>query len=347
MATRRTGTLSARLAALALLLVVPGVAAADPVEDFYKGKTVSMQIGYSPGGGYDLYARVLARHIGKYIPGKPSVVPQNRPGAGSLILANWLYNVAPKDGTVMGTFARGMAMEPLVGGDGTEFDANKFNWIGSITNEVSICGFTAKSGIRTWQDMVTKTYTVGGTGSGSDTDVFPSVLKNMFGAKLKLIPGFPGGADVVLAVERGELDGRCGWSWSSVVSRSKALFDSKQVIPTVQISLKKHPDLPDVPLVTEYARNTEELDALKLILSRQAMARPFAAPPGIPAERVKALRDAFNATMKDPEFLAETAKVDLEVQPVTGEEIAALIADLYRAPKSVVELAKKAMADPN
>ena len=177
--------------------------------------------------------------------------------------------------------------------------------------------------------------------------MFPNVLRNMFGAKLKLIPGFPGGADVVLAVERGELDGRCGWSWSSVVSRNKAMFDSKQVIATIQISLKKHPDLPDVPLVTEFARNQGELDALKLILSRQAMARPFAAPPGIPEDRVRALRAAFDATMKDPEFLAETVKTDLEVQPVTGQEITALIAELYRSPKDVVELAKKATADAN
>ena len=265
---------SFKLAFAALtLLASASAASAQTVEDFYKGKTLQMQIGYSTGGGYDLYARVLARHMGKHIPGRPTFVAQNRPGAGSLVLANWLYNVAPKDGTVMGTFARGMAMEPLVGGDGTEFDANKFNWIGSVTNEVSICGFTAKSGIRTWNDMVTKAYTVGGTGSGSDTDVFPTILKNMFGAKLKLVAGFPGGADVVLAVERGELDGRCGWSWSSVVSRNKALFDSKQVIPTIQISLKKHPDLPDVPLVVEYARNAQELEALKLILSRQKIGR--------------------------------------------------------------------------
>ena len=226
----------------AIFAFAPPALAQDSVADFYRGKTFNIVIGSTPGGGYDTYARLIARFMGKHIPGRPTFVAQNRPGAGSLVLANWLYNVAPKDGTVMGTFARGMAMEPLVGGDGTEFDANKFNWIGSVTNEVSICGFTAKSGIRTWNDMVTKAYTVGGTGSGSDTDVFPTILKNMFGAKLKLVAGFPGGADVVLAVERGELDGRCGWSWSSVVSRNKALFDSKQVIPTIQISLKKHPD---------------------------------------------------------------------------------------------------------
>ncbi len=180
-----------------------GANAADDAASFYKGRNVTIDIGYSAGGGYDIYARVLARHLGDHIPGNPTVIPQNMPGAGSLKAVNYLYNLAPKDGTVIATFARGLAMQPLLDKQGIEFDAQKLNWIGSITNEVSVCAFRSDSGIATWQDMLTKSYTVGGTGSGSDTDVFPNVLRNLFHLQMKLATGYPGGEDVALALERG------------------------------------------------------------------------------------------------------------------------------------------------
>ena len=330
-------------AAAIVALVAHSALAADAVASFYKGRTVTIDIGYSAGGGYDIYARVLARHLGDHIPGKPDVVPQNMPGAGSLKAVNYLYNIAPKDGTVIATFARGLAMQPLFDKTGIAFDAQKLNWIGSITNEVSVCAFRADSGIKTWHDMLTKSYTVGGTGSGSDTDVFPDVLRNLFHMKMKLVTGYPGGEDVVLAVERGEVNGRCGWSWSSLKSRNYALYQKKEIVIPVQLSLKKHPDLPDVPLIMDLTTDPQQTAALKLIFGRQTIARPYAAPPGLPPERVAALRKAFDDTMKDPAFLEEAQKTALEVQPVSGQEVQALVAEIYRSSPAVVKIAADAV----
>jgi len=335
------------IAAGALLLAASGAFAADDVANFYKGRTVTIDIGYSAGGGYDLYARTLARHLGDHIPGHPSVIPQNMPGAGSLKVTNYLYNVAPKDGTVIATFARGMAMEPLFDKTGIEFDAQKLNWIGSITNEVSVCAFRSDSGIKTWRDMLAKSYTVGGTGSGSDTDVFPDVLRHMFHMKIKLVTGYPGGKDVLLAMQRGEVNGRCGWSWSSVKSTSYSLYQKKEIVIPVQLALKKHPDLPNVPLIMDLTKDPDERAALKLIFARQSVARPYAAPPGVPAQRIAALRKAFDDTMKDPAFLDEAEKTRLEVQPVSGEEVQQLVAELYQSSPKVVKMAAEAVKGGN
>jgi tripartite-type tricarboxylate transporter receptor subunit TctC len=330
------------LAAAAVMLAAHHAGAADDVAGFYKGRTVTIDIGYSAGGGYDLYARTLARHLGDHIPGNPNVVPQNMPGAGSLKVVNYLANIAPKDGTVLATFARGMAMQPLFDKTGVEFDAQKLNWIGSITNEVSVCAFRTDSGVATWQDMLTKSYTVGGTGTGSDTDVFPDVLRHMFHMQMKLVTGYPGGEDVVLALQRGEVNGRCGWSWSSVKSRNYALYQQKQITVPVQLSLEKHPDLPDVPRVMDLTQDPQQRAALKLIFGRQTVARPYAAPPGVPAARIEALRKAFDDTMKDTAFLEEAQKTDLEVQPVSGEQVQALVAEIYKSSPEVVKLAADA-----
>ena len=339
----RSGYLWALAACAIGLCAAPAFADDAAVARFYKGRNVQLYIGYSAGGGYDIYARVLARHMGKHIPGSPTIVPQNMPGAGSLRLANYLYNVAPKDGTAFATFARGMATEPLLGGQGTQFDARKFTWLGSVTDEVSVCAFWSTSGIKTWDDMLTKAYTVGGTGSASDTDVFPNAMKRIFDLKLKLVTGFPGGSDVVLALERGEVNGRCGWSWSSLVSRSKRLYDEKQIDIPVQLALHKHEDLPNVPVIVDLTQDPQKLAALKLIFARQTMARPYVAPPGLPVERAQALRTAFEETMKDPEFIAEAQKTDLEVHPVSGAEIDKLLNELYATPPDVVKLAINAI----
>jgi tripartite-type tricarboxylate transporter receptor subunit TctC len=328
-------------AALLFFAALPSARAADAVESFYAGKNITLIIGYSAGGGYDTYARVLARHMGEHIPGKPTIVPQNMTGAGSLRATNYLYGVAAKDGTVMATFARGMAMEPLLNPTGTQFDAQKLTWIGSVSNEVSICGFMAEAGIKTWQDMREKTYTLGGSGPGADTDIFPVMLRNMFGLKFKLATGYPGGADITLAMQRHEISGRCGWSWSSILSRNRDMLDAKAFTIPLQFALEKHEDLPDVPLVLELTKDPKQLAALKLIVSRQAMARPFAAPPGIPADRRDALRAAFDATMKDKDFLAEAKKNDLEVRPVSGAALETLIGELYHSPPEVVALARQ------
>jgi len=331
------------IAAFAFMLAALAAPAhADPVEDFYKGRTITVLIGYSPGGSYDSAGRVLARHMGRYIPGNPLLVPQNMPGAGTLNLVNYLYNVAPKDGTAFGIFARGMAMEPLIGGTNTKFDATKLTWIGSAANEISLCATFASSPIKTWHDALTKDFTVAGNGSGSDPDVFANVLRNAFGVKNRLISGYPGSAEISLAMERGEIDGRCGWSWSSIKAEKAQWLAEHKLNLIVQLALEKAADLPDVPLISELASSDRQRQILKLIFSRQTMGRPFAAPPAIPAERAQALRTAFDLTMKDPEFLAEAQTRGLEINPVSGHDIEKLIAELYRTPKDVVAEAREA-----
>jgi tripartite-type tricarboxylate transporter receptor subunit TctC len=321
----------------------PGLAA-DSVEAFYKGKTMQLLIGFGPGGGYDLYGRAVARHLGRFIPGNPTIVPQNMAGAGSVRAASSLYNAAPRDGTVIGTFSRGIIVDTLLGANKGQFEAQNFGWLGSVTNEVSVCGFSRSSGIRTFDDMLTRDTTVGSSGTADDLGVYANVLRSVFNAKLKLISGYPGTADILLAVERGELGGLCGWSWSSLKSRSKKLYDAGEIAVPVQLGLTPHEDLPSVPLITTLTKDPAKVAVLQLIFSRQTLARPFAAPPGIPEERLRALRTAFDATMKDKEFLAEAQKLDLEVRPVSGAEIDALVANLSKTPAEIRKLAAEASA---
>src|SRR5712691_4597790 len=243
-------------AIVSLIFLLPAPVRAQSVADFYRGKQVQVLIGYSAGAGYDLYARVLARHMGKHIPGNPTLVPQNMPGAGSLKLANFLYSQAPKDGSVVGMVSRGMATEPLFGD--AKFDATKFVWLGSITSEVSVCATWHTSAIKSWADITAKDFALGGMGSASETDTFAKLLRNMFGAKLRLVSGYPGGNDVNLAMERGEVDGRCGWSWSSIKSQKGAWLKEKKINLLVQLGIAKHADLPNVPALLELAQNDEQ-----------------------------------------------------------------------------------------
>jgi tripartite-type tricarboxylate transporter receptor subunit TctC len=331
------------LVAAALLLAAPAHAAET---SFFAGKTVRVLVGFSPGGGYDLYARQLARYLGRHLPGSPAVVVQNMAGAGSLKAVNYLYNAAPRDGTVVATFARGIVFEPLIGHlDGAQFDAPKFNWIGSVSNEVSVCAINSSRGISTWADMLTKKTLIGASGAGADSDVFPIVLRNLFGLPMRIVTGYPGGADLNLAMERAEIDGRCGWSWTSIVSRNRDWLATKKIQITLQIALSKHEDLPDVPLIMDLVTDPRKDAALKLIVSRQSIARPFAAPPEVPAERVAALRQAFDATMRDADFLAEMRREALEVRPVGGAEVQTLMREIYASPPEVTKLAREMLVD--
>jgi hypothetical protein len=286
---------------------------------------------------------MVARFIGKHIPGSPTIVAKNMEGAGSLRLANWLYNVGAKDGTEMGTIGRGVAFDPLLGNKSAQFDAGKFNWIGSANDEVSVCVAWQSAGISKFEDLYSKPLTVGGTGGGSDTDVFPAILNAVLGTKMKVITGYPGGNDVNLAMERGEVSGRCGWSWSSVVATHKDWLTQKKITILVQLGLSKHADLPDVPLVTDLARSDEERAILKLIFARQVMGRPFLAPPGIPKERIDAIRQAFLATMKDKDFRAEADKAQLEITPVGGPEVEKLVREVYQTPPEIAAKAAKVL----
>jgi tripartite-type tricarboxylate transporter receptor subunit TctC len=323
------------------ILASTSPAKADAVEDFYKGRTVNLYIGYSVGGAYDVYARQIARYLGTHIPGNPTVVPQNMEGAGSLRAANYIYTRAPKDGTAIATFARGAAFFPLMGLQGATFEAPKLNWIGSANNETSLCVSWATTGIKSIDELKTREMTAGGTGPTDDTVQFVKVINGTVGTKMRPVTGYPGGGDVLLAMERGEVQGRCGWSYSSLLSTRASWVADKKINILLQLGLHKHPDLPDVPLVMDLPLPEENKSILKLVFARQVMGRPYAAPPGIPADRLAALRKAFDETMKDPAFLADAEKAQLELNPVTGEEVQKLVVDIYRTPP---EIARKAGA---
>jgi len=327
-------------AALCFVAVLASPARAD---DFYAKKTITMIIGGNPGGGYDLYARVLARHLGKHIPGRPTITPQNMPGAGSLRAAQFIYSGAPKDGSTIGTFSRQMGITPLIIPN-AQYDGNKFSWLGSITNEVSTCVTWHTSPVKTWNDFLEKPVTLAGDAPGADPDVFALLYKNVFDAKVKLVSGYRGTNPMILAMERGEVEGLCGLSWSTVKARHMQWFKDKKINVLVQAALKKEPDIPDVPLVLDMAKTQEQRQILKLFLTSQEMARPFAAPPDIPADRKAALVSAFEKMLKDPEFLAETKKLNLDVNPLTGKMIEEMLAEAYATPKSVLEKAAQAIA---
>jgi tripartite-type tricarboxylate transporter receptor subunit TctC len=324
-----------------LVILLPSVTRAEDAATFYKGKTVELYIGYSVGGGYDLYGRVLARHLGRHIPGNPTVVPKNMEGAGSLRLANWLYRVAPKDGSVIGTIGRGTAFDPVLGEPGAQFDGTKFTWIGSANDEVSVCVAWQSAGVQSFDDLRSNEITVGGTGVSADTDQFPRIINGVLGTKMRIVSGYPGGNDVALAMERGEVQGRCGWSWSSVKSTHGAWVKDRKITVLVQLSLNRHADLGNVPVVADLAKTDEQRQILKLIFARQTMGRPYLAPPGIPADRAEVLRKAFMETMQDKDYLADAEKSQLEINPVSGEKVQALVQEVYATPS---EIAKKAAA---
>ncbi|HEY1980622.1 MAG TPA: hypothetical protein VGH13_11095 [Xanthobacteraceae bacterium] len=331
------------LLALGVAIMAPAanVRAQSPA-DFYKGRDLDLYVGYSPGGAYDLYARMIGRHMGAHLPGQPTLVPKNLEGAGSLRLANYLYRVAPKDGSAFGTIGRGIAFDPLLIGQGDAFDAQKFGWIGSANNEVSVCVALKSSGITRFEDLFTKELTVGGTGTSADTDQFPRVLNGVLGTHFKIVEGYPGGNDVVLAMERGEVQGRCGWSWSSVKSTHKSWIDENKMVVLVQLSLSKHPELPDVPLVSDFAKTDEQRQILKMIFARQVMGRPYLAPPNVPADRLATLRQAFMDTMTDKDFVADADKAGIEINPVSGADVEKLVKEVYATSPAIIAKAKDA-----
>jgi hypothetical protein len=312
---------------------------AQTATEFYKGKTVDVYIGTSVGGGYDAYARLLSRHMGRHVPGNPIFVPKNMEGGGGIRLANFLYNVAPKDGSTFGTFNRGTGFDPLLGNKGAQFDATRFNWIGSANNEVSVCVAWHTTGVTRYEELFSKELVVGASGPAADTYQFPKIANGVLGTRFKIIAGYPGGNDIDLAMERGEVQGRCGWSWTSVKATHQPWLDQSKIHILFQIGLSKHPDLPNVPLIMDLARTDEERAIFKVIFGRQVMAWPFTAPPGVPKERISVLREAFMDTMKDREFLAEAAKVGFEIRPVSGFDIQKLVHEVYDTPAAVVQKA--------
>jgi tripartite-type tricarboxylate transporter receptor subunit TctC len=346
----RDAAFSVRACALALgaafgLSLTPAAPAMaqDSVESFYKGRKIDIVIGFSVGGGYDAYARVLARHMGDHIPGKPLLIPRNMTGAGSRVAASFVHGVAAKDGTVMGIADQSIPLEQALGDSGVKFDSREFNWIGNVVADNNILATWHTAPIKTIDDAKTIEITMGATGFNTSSQ-YPTVLNQMIGTKFKVIMGYPGGAEVNLAMERGEVQGRGSNSWASYKGTKPEWVKEGKVVVLAQVGLKRAPDLPNVPLLQELATNDQDRAAMKLLSAPTAIGRPFFAPPGVPADRVKALRAAFDATMTDKNFLDEAAKLNLDVNPVSGEDLQKIVADIIDAPEGVKKRLSDALA---
>ena len=331
---------TALLAALIVFcLAVP--ARAQSVEQFYAGKTLTLYIGLTVGGGYDIYGRLVARHIGRHIPGHPTVVPVNMEGAGSLRLANWLYNAAPKDGTAIGTVNQSIPFVPLIGeAQFTEFDAAKFVWLGSANEEITVCVAMDRTGITRFDQLYDKELIIGGTGPGADEYFLHELIRGLAPVRIRSITGYPGGNEINGAMERGEVDGRCGWNWSSVKVTHPDWLESGTIHVLLQLGLRRHPDMPDVPLIMDLAKTEQDRRTLALVMSSGSFGRPFMAPPGIPADRAAALEAAFDATVADPGFLAEAARARIEIRPILAPDLRRILAEAYATPPDVVERAR-------
>jgi tripartite-type tricarboxylate transporter receptor subunit TctC len=317
-------------------------ARAQSVEEFYKGKQVQVVI-YTPGGStYDMYARFLMQYMGKHLPGNPTFVPRNMPGAGGIAATQFLNRIAPKDGTVFGTIARNLPFEPLLGKAEADFDPLAFVWLGSMNRERSIALSWHTSKVKTLADLQQMELLVPGTGAGADSEVMPLAFNALFGTKFKIVRGYKSTSDATLAVERGELDGIAYWSWSAIQSSHKHWLDEKKVNVLFHTGPDPDPEI-TAPSIRKLVRNDIERAALDFILAREILGRPFLAPPGIPEDRAKALKAAFNATMKDPAFLAEAKKRNIEVELVTGEEVTDVLKKAAASPPAVIEQVKKAL----
>jgi tripartite-type tricarboxylate transporter receptor subunit TctC len=326
-----------RVAVVAVAVASAASAHAQSVADFYRGKNVDLILSTTVGTGYDTLGRIVAEHMPKHIPGNPHIVVRNQPSAGGLTAANFIYNIAPKDGTAIASVQNPVPFTPLFGEPQARFDALKMNYLGSANSEVGIAFVWKTSSIQTIQDAMQKQSTMGATGGGS-TSAFQARAMNAFiGTKFKVISGYPGSTEAFLAVERGEVEGYPSIFWTTLKSTKPDWLRDNSIRMLTQLALEKHPDLPNVPLVLDFAKTPEDRAALELIFAPQLPGRPYIAPPSVPAERLKALQDAFMETMKDPDFLAEAKKRDLEIQAKSGTEVHDFIAKIYQTPKDIVE----------
>ena len=322
--------------AAALLGGTSTASAQAPGPNYYAGKTVQMIIGFGPGGGYDLWARVVARHINKHLPGNPTVVPQNMPGAGSFTAAAHIYTAAPKDGTVLGIIARDAPLGPLTGQEGARFDPLKLSWLGTPTTETNVCISYKTSKVKKAEDLFTTEIILGDTGPGTGTHAYPKALASLLGMKFKLIGGYPSSSDVFLAMERGEVDGICE-SLDSVHGKRPDWIEKKTVNVLFQGGAEASDEIKDVPSIMSFAKNDETKKAIEFLYAGQSIGRPFIAPPDLPPGVLKMMREAFDATMKDPDFIAEVKQRKLDLAPETGEQLEALVKKIYATPKPIVE----------
>ena len=323
--------LAASLYALGLAASFAQTSAAN-----FAGKTISLYIGNSIGGGYDLYGRAIARHLSKHVPGAPAIVPKNMEGGGSLRAVNFMASVAPRDGTAIATIGRGTAFATLMGQKGATFDATKLSWLGSANEETSVCAAWQASSVKSLADLKSQDLVIGSTLATDDASQLPKLLNGLIGTRFKLVLGYPGGNEMNLAMERGETQGRCGLSWGSFIATHPDWVAKKLVTPLFQVALAKSPDLPDVPLLLDMATSEEQRMMLMSFAVRQAMGRPFFAPPDLADPTLALLRQAFDATMSDPEFRADAEKSGLEINPVKGARVAELVSEIYRTPPEII-----------
>lgn len=329
-----------------MAVLVPAQSAAQTPAEFFKGKDVRILIGFPPGGGYDLYGRLVARHFGKQLPGQPNVIPQNMPGAGSVLVANHLAHVAARDGTVLGTFASGVPAVPLLTPDQAKFDARELTWIGSANTETQLDYMWFTAPVKTLDDAMRSEAIIGATGPGAATVDFPLMVNAILGFKYKLVLGYKGSAEIDLAMERGEVHGVGGLTWTSISTTNVNWLRDRKINIIGQYGQTKHPDLPDVPLVIDLAKTPADRQALTLVFARQEMGRPFAAPPALGAERRALLRRAFDATMIDRDFLADAKKAQLPILPLGGETMQKMVGELYATPPAVIERVRTILAAP-
>jgi tripartite-type tricarboxylate transporter receptor subunit TctC len=326
------------LASLVLAWTEPG--RAQEIID----RPVTIYVAGTAGGGIDLYARLLGRHLGRHIPGKPSVTVQVMPGAGGIRAANYLAQQAPRDGTAITAFANGPILEPLIGARHPGYDMSQFTWVGAVTKDIGLCIAWGASPFKTIEDVKTQQMVVGGTGAGSETDTWPIVLNEVLGTKFKLVTGYVGSQETILAIERGETHGRCVFSHSALKTAKPDWLRDKKINVLVLTALAPSPDFPGVPAVVDLVAKPEDRQLLELMVAPGAMARPFVGPPGLPASRAALIRRAFDATMQDPDFRAEAAKIQADVAPTTGEDVQKLVERIYATPRPVIERIKKLLA---
>jgi tripartite-type tricarboxylate transporter receptor subunit TctC len=321
-----------------------GTAAADPIADFYKGKSINWILSTGAGGGYGTYAQAFAPFLTKHLPGNPNIVVQTMPGAGGIRAMLYMNNVAPKDGTTIGLVHSSVPYAPLYGTRGANFDPRQMHWVGSIASAYGLCASWTRSGITRWEHLFKREFIVGGTGAGSQMETMPAMLKQLFGANIKIVSGYKGGNDVLLAMERGEVHGRCGGGLvSSIKSTRPDWIPNKTVSVPIVVALERQDEFPDSPAVVEFAKDERTRQILELIVAPFYMDRPILLPPGAPPDKIAALRKAFSAAMRDPGFIAETRKLNIDIDEVSGERIEAVIRRAYAMPPDVIKAAKEAM----
>ena len=339
---RKTCVCAAAFSVAAVTFMDP--ASAQSAADFYKGiKEFTVYIGSTTGGGYDQYGRLYARHIGRHLPGTAPVVPRNMPAGSGRAVMNYVFTIAPKDGTAVGTTLRNVPFDPLMGINETKIDPERLTWIGSMNAETSLCVSWHTTPFHTVADTRNGEILMGSSGPSAADATHVKLLNAVAGTKMKIVPGYSGSTEVHLAMERGEVDGRCGFGWDSIVSRYKQWLDEKKIFLLAQFAIDKHPDIPDVPWVMDLARTETDRQMAALALGPNKMGRPLFAPPGIPADRVAFLRETFVATMNDPELRADAKKMEIDVVYMDGAATEALYRQLYATPKNVVDATQKIM----